>query len=567
MVYQDLAHTHDFCRSRRGERLLAVELIERIRAIQGKGDSVLACLKLLLGFPIGSELLNELHLQSRHSLHMENWICLKFQRPCRSVLIPNVLGGNASERALSEFRKLHTPRVLESIVDETNLLLSRSLTYKGFLQLWEAALPTYANPVLGSISTLRYQAALPSLIDLAVSVPPRVRKKAYRRARGTNLGQSISEFTKNRQRGERPSLVHFAKSAKDGPESVGYSAALWMIQKPRRKKVASATVERQMRSIDKILGFRKDGVQKSMPIYASDKVAEKAIIASSADDSIKAELKGLKLQRERTKPRSYPLVNPLVLLRNHGLDQPPNLRNLDLQNAALRIMLATITHCGRRPCCVYKLALRDFNISWNPVRERLSASVRVDFTKAKAEIGMEIPISYLWPVAELDLLARFLKMSAELNPKLTLMELAGGQRVTEHNIDIGYSVLCQLLKSHNIRKKSFHLHVPRITFASWWPVRVLCGEHPYLINELPYLGSLRSHPWFSNEALHRVWQLVGGAAGHSLNVGRQIMGHASFGEFLSTYCRSWPLLFSLNSYISYRGNRTSGFHRLLLQHT
>jgi hypothetical protein len=168
MVYQDLAHIHDFCRSRRGERLLAVELTERIRAIQGKGDSVLACLKLLLGFPIGSELLNELHLQSRHSLHMEDWICLKFQRPCRSVLIPNVLGGNASERALREFRKLHTPRVLESIVDETNLLLSRSLTYKRFLQLWEAALPTYANPVLGSISTLRYQAALPSLIDLAI---------------------------------------------------------------------------------------------------------------------------------------------------------------------------------------------------------------------------------------------------------------------------------------------------------------------------------------------------------------------------------------------------------------
>jgi hypothetical protein len=528
MVYQDLVHTDGFCRSRRRERLPAVELIEKILAIQVKGDSVLACLRLLLGFPIGGKLLHGLHLQSRRSLQTEDWIRLESQRPRRSVLIPNVLRDNVSERALSEFRKLHTPRVLECIVDETNLLLSRSFTYKSFLQLWEAALPTDASPELCSISTLRFQAALPSIVDLAVTVPPRVRKRAYRQARGTILGQSVSEFTKNRQRGERPNLVGFANSAKNGPESVGFAAALSMIRKPRRKKVASATVERHMRSIDKVLSLVNDRVQKSTPIYASDKVAEKAIIASSADESIKAKLKELNLQRERTKPRSYPLLNPLVLLRSHGLDQPPNFGNLDLQNAALRIMLATITHCGRRPCCVYKLALQDFNISWNPILERLSVSLRINFTKGKAEIGMEIPISYLWPIDELDYLARFLKMSGELDPTLTLMELAGGQRIAEHNIDIGYSMLCQLLKSHNIREKSFHLHVPRITFASWWPVRVLCGEHPYLIDELPYLGCLKSHPWFSNEALNRVWELVGGTTGHSLNVGRQIIvsGHS-----------------------------------------
>jgi hypothetical protein len=66
-------------------------------------------------------------------------------------------------------------------------------------------------------------------------------------------------------------------------------------------------------------------------------------------------------------------------------------------------------------------------------------------------------------------LGRFLKMSAKIEPALTLMGLANGQRIAEHNIDIGYGMLCQLLKSHNIREKSFHLHVPRITFASWWP--------------------------------------------------------------------------------------------------
>lgn len=197
----------------------------------GPRDSVLACLKLLLGFPIGGELLDKLHLQSRRLLHTEDWIRLEFQRPRRSVLIPNVLCGNASERALSEFRKLHTPRVLESIVDETNLLLSRSLTYESFLQLWEAALPTYANPVLGAISTLRFQAAQPSRVDLAITVPPRVRKRSFRQARGTILGQSVSEFTKNRQRGEKPDLVRFINLAKNGLESVGFSAALWLIRK------------------------------------------------------------------------------------------------------------------------------------------------------------------------------------------------------------------------------------------------------------------------------------------------------------------------------------------------
>jgi len=49
--------------------------------------------------------------------------------------------------------------------------------------------------------------------------------------------------------------------------------------------------------------------------------------------------------------------------------------------------------------------------------------------------------------------------------------------------------------------------------------------------------------------LDRVWELVEAATGRFLNVVRQIMGHSSLGEFLETYRRSWPLLFSLNSCI------------------
>lgn len=49
----------------------------------------------------------------------------------------------------------------------------------------------------------------------------------------------------------------------------------------RRKKVVAATIERQMRSIDKVLSLSNVSAQKSIPIYASDKVAETAIIASS----------------------------------------------------------------------------------------------------------------------------------------------------------------------------------------------------------------------------------------------------------------------------------------------
>jgi hypothetical protein len=567
MVYKDLAHTHDFCRSRRKERLLAVELIERIRIIQPQEGSVLICLRLLLGFPTGGALLHGLHLQNLSSLLRDDWIHLEFRRPGRSLIIPNVLRGNASERALREFRNLHTPRVLKSIADETNIFLPKSLTYETFLALWEAALPTFASPVLSAISTLRFQAALPSRVDLAVKVTPHDRKRSFRQTRGTILGRSVSEFAKNRQQGEQPDLLHFMKSAENGPESVSFSAALWLIRKPRRKKVVATTIERQMRSIDKVLSLSNDTVQKAVPIYASDKVAESAIIASSTNELITDTLKRLNLKRKRTNPRDYPLINPTVLLTTHGLDERPDIQNVDLRSAALRIMLVTITHCGRRPCCVYQLALRDFKISWNPIRKRHTASVRISFTKAKAEIGMEIPIGYLWPIVELDHLARFLKMTAKLDPALTLMELAGGQRIAEHNIDIGYSELCQLLKSQNVREKRFQLHVPRITFASWWPIRILCAEHRYLLDELPYLGCLKLHPWFTNEALDRVWELVGGATGHSLNVVRQIMGHASFGEFLETYCRSWPLLFSLNSYISWRANRSSGFHQLLLEHT
>jgi hypothetical protein len=474
---------------------------------------------------------------------------------------------NVSERALREFRKLHTRSVLESIINDTTILLPQPLTYETFLHLWETALPAYSSPVLAAISTLRFQAALPNRVDLATKAPPRNRKRLFRQTRGTILGRSVASFTKDRQQGRRPDLVHFIASAEDGPESVSFSAALWLIQKPRRRKVIAPTIERQMRSIPKVLSLANGTQQSSAPIYASDKVAERAIIASSRDESTIDALRGLNLKRKRTNPRAYPLINPMLLLGTHGLDEPPSVQNIDLRSASLRIMLATITHCGRRPCCVYQLALRDFKIVWNPIRERYAASVRISFTKAKAEVGMEIPIGYLWPIVELEHLSRFLKMTANLDPTLTLMELAGGQRIDNRNIDTGYSELCRLLKSQNVRTKRFHLHVPRITFASWWPVRVMCAEYRYLLDELPYIGCLKSHPWFTDEALDRLWELVGSATGHSLNVVRQIMGHASFGEFLETYCRSWPLLFSLSSYISWRENRSSGFHRALLQRT
>jgi hypothetical protein len=88
------------------------------------------------------------------------------------------------------------------------------------------------------------------------------------------------------------------------------------------------------------------------------------------------------------------------------------------------------------------------------------------------------------------------------------------------------------------------LHLPRICFATFWPLRVMCARNRLLV-ERTDLNEVWKNVWFSTEMLDKLFKLVGGEETDSLEIARRLMGHTSTFEFINDYCRSWPLQMKL----------------------
>jgi hypothetical protein len=137
-------------------------------------------------------------------------------------------------------------------------------------------------------------------------------------------------------------------------------------------------------------------------------------------------------------------------------------------------------------------------------------------------------------------------------------------RVEDDDSDIGYSAICEGLQDLQTGTSTLSTHLPRIGFATWWPIRVLCVRHPFLLDELPYLQILKIHPFFHLDALQRLGELIRSSSADSTNIVRQIMGHATASQYISVYCRSWSLQASIQSYLAWKEGRCPGYHRLLM---
>ncbi len=82
------------------------------------------------------------------------------------------------------------------------------------------------------------------------------------------------------------------------------------------------------------------------------------------------------------------------------------------------------------------------------------------------------------------------------------------------------------------------MHLPRIVFATFWPLRVVCARDRSLLDHAA-LNGIRDNIWFSPPMLDQLLKIVEDAEIDSLEILRRILGHASTYECIKDYCRSW----------------------------
>src|SRR5258708_14587447 len=109
---------------------------------------------------------------------------------------------------------------------------------------------------------------------------------------------------------------------------------------------------------------------------------------------------------------------------------------------------------------------------------------------------------------------------------------------SKHNLDVAQQMLSRKL----VAGKRVSTHLGRVTFATFWELRVLAVRYPFLL-ETPLYRKLSLHFWFSPEGIEKMTRLLGGSRHPHVDLARSIMGLASSHQFHFTYTRRKPLQF------------------------
>jgi hypothetical protein len=302
------------------------------------------------------------------------------------------------------------------------------------------------------------------------------------------------------------------------------------------------TAERLFRGMWKVINhFYQADLGQSL---GSPEIAAHRVLVGL--DRLPPEFKNRSFRRKQTGPRPYALVPAQLYHKAYGLtDAPPN-EIEDLAVSSLRILTCVLVYCGRRACCLLAITLGDFRVAQDPIKSRIWTELNIRFTKSKNEAEMRLPLHALWPEVELAHLRAFLKMTSNLPSNATLLELIDARKISRDNPDYAAQILRKKFSRTLEILGTSSLHLPRITWATYWPVRVWCAFQPEYL-EHPSMIRIREHVWFSHEMLTKVRELVQDQATDSLELARRLTGHASTYELIVDYCRSWPLLMELQA--------------------
>lgn len=148
-----------------------------------------------------------------------------------------------------------------------------------------------------------------------------------------------------------------------------------------------------------------------------------------------------------------------------------------------------------------------------------------------------------WPSHALAVFDSFLDQieSQNIDRKTKLTVLAKlGSFDKNHRPALRRAIGCQILKENKALKKAPSLHLGRIFFYTWLPIRVRAAWDPRWLDH-PLLSSLRQDPSFAPEALDRLCRRF---KEHQDILGciRRLSGHSSEGIPLEHYIRSLPIM-------------------------
>ncbi len=573
-----LTHTRHSCRSRAEDRYRAQVVRAALHAAKPHPESSLHVFQALLPLPLGARQIDALRKLPHGVLVKSRQLEICTRRPSRKIVVINPFHGIVTDAAVASFQDLPRRSNMARLWSDLSASAFSRIEWDEFLELWEAGLPIVQGSLPTAIATSRFQGAMPAIIDLQMNeIPSLGRRRRGRERHSCDPFDTLRDTLRDRRRGAhdldargRPINPlskmlqrEVCRADHDGdPLLVAALISIERVANAARSRPSPSSLTRIIAAAKRLYLLARSGTLRSL-------LDSNALQFSSRDVSAyrqfcsqlpRPHLKSLDLpesvSRTRNPARGYALVRPELYAACYGIGDAPADPTDNLKRAALRVLSAVLVHTGRRASCLVGLTSSHFGIFPDSVAGGRFVSLRIPSSKVDSEINAPIPIDLLWPTEEIDHLEAFLDHpSVRHNPHQTLLATAGIGRLSKRNKDLAQQRIANRLAEFGLQNIQRSTHRARTTWATWWPIRVLCCREPWLLDEVRWLSPLRVHPWFQPDALARLGALVGDMHVDSINVGRQIMGMGSPAEFIKSYCRSWPLVMHLQSFILWRQGR------------
>jgi hypothetical protein len=293
------------------------------------------------------------------------------------------------------------------------------------------------------------------------------------------------------------------------------------------------------RRVGKVYGI----TSKAFEIYRDVAVASGSDLPEKLFRRLKAKSKAV--------PRQYFLCHPSEGRELYFQGMPPSSPSAAdpavsadyIKHSFIRIMANMMWEFGVRSVSFLEIELRHIVMT-----ERF-VSIIVPSSKGKVMQDCELVASWLWPVEELKHLREFvgwLKSKGLFDPKVRVTELAGfGRFEGKDSSPAAYRAVEKGVRAYfRDVDGPKGLHIPRIQFASWFPIRCLVAHHRWLRDE-SILSCCKDDPWFTDEALDRLLNLYPSECYSVLEIERRILMQASPREIVLTYLRTLPVLVEL----------------------
>lgn len=257
--------------------------------------------------------------------------------------------------------------------------------------------------------------------------------------------------------------------------------------------------------------------------------------------------------------RRMELSSPDAIDSHFGLRMPFPPVDAD-EECGLRFMLIVMARCGRRACDLIDVKIDSLT------EEGPFLDLTIPSTKVASQNEIDLPLHVFFYPEELEFTKRWLQslVLRGVSKQKTLFELLGVERQTRANSDKTRGFLVSKLNSKMLRAGvRSTTHLPRHSFASWWPVICLIARYRFL-RDHEILTPVRDSRVFSDEYLDQVLSLVTSGADSSSLHANLAMGHSQATELFYSYCRSWPLLIVLHAAIAQSSSRREVVERAML---